>query len=195
MVAYGTMILAALLLLIGGVSMLTTQPAKNAMVGLMCLWGLLVSCNSPCVTTHQSQSELLTVAQFQLMLGAPAYAVGGETPTPRLRQKTYAINQMCGTAMGTMYTMVTPLLINPGNANLGGKVAFVFFGPSLPTAIFLYFCFPEMKGRSYLELEEMFQNKVPARQFKNYVCNINVVDTGDGQKVAFIESERKGLET
>ncbi len=169
MVAYGTMILAALLLLIGGISMLTSQDAKNAMVALMCIWGLL----------------------FQLMLGAPAYAVGGETPTPRLRQKTYAINQMCGTAMGTMYTMVTPILINPGNANLGGKVAFVFFGPSLPTAIFLYFCFPEMKGRNYLELEEMFQNKVPARQFRNYVCNVDVVEGDKGEKIAVVEGEHR----
>ena len=171
MIAYGTMILAALLLLIGGISMLTSQEAKNAMVALMCLWGLL----------------------FQLMLGAPAYAVGGETPTPRLRQKTYAINQMLGTAVGTMYVMVTPLLVNPGNANLGGKVAFVFFGPAFPTAIFLYFYFPEMKGRSYLELEEMFQKKVPARKFKKHVCNIDVVEDTKEEKGTIVESERRSV--
>ncbi|KAL2203661.1 maltose permease [Sarocladium strictum] len=172
MVAYGTMALAALLLMIGGISMLTSQAGKNAMVALMCLWGLL----------------------FQLLLGAPAYAVGGETPTPRLRQKTYSINQMIGTAIGTMYTMVTPLLINPGNANLGGKVAFIFFAPSLPTAIYHYFCFPEMKGRNYLELEEMFQRKVPARQFRNYNLNVEVLETNDGEKVAVVEKETKDVE-
>jgi hypothetical protein len=63
-----------------------------------------------------------------------------------------------------------PYLINPGNANLGGKITFVFFAFSVPMCVYLYFCFPEMKGRTYLELEEMFQNRVPARKFKYYVC-------------------------
>ena len=36
--------------------------------------------------------------------------------------------------------------------------------------MYLYFCLPEMKGRTYLELQEMFQNRVPARKFKGYRC-------------------------
>jgi hypothetical protein len=31
-----------------------------------------------------------------------------------------------------------------------------------------------MKGRSYLELEEMFQKRIPARQFKNYISDAHV---------------------
>lgn len=27
-----------------------------------------------------------------------------------------------------------------------------------------------MKGRTYLELQEMFQNRVPARKFRTYQC-------------------------
>ncbi|KAF7589223.1 hypothetical protein BBP40_004565 [Aspergillus hancockii] len=36
---------------------------------------------------------------YQGTLVAVAYAVGGETPTPRLRQKTHAINIMSATAV------------------------------------------------------------------------------------------------
>jgi MFS transporter, SP family, general alpha glucoside:H+ symporter len=63
-----------------------------------------------------------------------------------------------------------PYLINTDKANLGGKICFVFFAPSFFMCIFLYLYLPESKGRNYAELEEMFQAKVPAREFKNYVC-------------------------
>jgi SP family general alpha glucoside:H+ symporter-like MFS transporter len=103
-----------------------------------------------------------------------AYAVGGETPTARLRQKTYSINVMSNMAASCLVTQLVPILINPSNANLGAKVAFVFFAPSVPSSIYMYFCFPEMKGRSYLELETMFQRGSPARSFSNFKCEIEV---------------------
>lgn len=37
--------------------------------------------------------------------------------------------------------------------------------------VYLYFCLPEMKGRNYLELQEMFQKGVPAGKFKTYKCD------------------------
>lgn len=40
-----------------------------------------------------------------------------------------------------------------------------------------------MKGRSYLELEEMFQSKLPARKFKAYECDVKIVTREDGEKV------------
>lgn len=63
-----------------------------------------------------------------------------------------------------------PYLINPDEANLGGKIAFVFFTPSVPMCIYLFYSLPEMKGRTYLEIQEMFTNGVPARKFKTYQC-------------------------
>lgn len=93
---------------------------------------------------------------------------------------------MCNTSAATLVGMVLPILINPGQANLGGKVAFVFFAASLPFAVYFYFCLPEMKGRSYLELEDMFQKKVLARQFKNYRVEMEFIPGEDGEKAAVI---------
>lgn len=109
--------------------------------------------------------------QYQATLGAVAYAIGGETPSPSHRQKTYSINIMSATVISCAVLQAMPYLINPDQANLGGKICFVFFGPSVLMCFYLYFCLPEMKGRNYLELEEMFQKKVPARRFKDFVCN------------------------
>ncbi|KAK1623825.1 maltose permease [Colletotrichum phormii] len=152
-------------ILIGGLGVpKTNQSALTAMVALMALWGFI----------------------FQLSIGASGYAVGGETESPRLRQKTYFINVMSNTAAACLVTQLMPFLINPSNANLGGKVAFVFFGPSLLCSIYLYFCFPEMKGRSYLELENMFQKRLPTRAFKNYHSEIETVEVDDGENVAVV---------
>lgn len=172
MIVYGTFAITALLLIIGGLgTMEDNQTALKAVVGFMSFWGFL----------------------FQLTLGAVAYAVGGETPTARLRQKTYSINVMSNTAAACLVTQLVPILVNPGDANLGAKVAFVFFAPSVFLSIYLFFCFPEMKGRSYLELEDMFQKRLPARAFKSYHCEVVVVsateDGGTEKAVAVIHDE------
>lgn len=38
--------------------------------------------------------------------------------------------------------------------------------------IYLYFCLPEMKGRNYIEIQELFDEKALARQAKNYQRNL-----------------------
>jgi hypothetical protein len=95
---------------------------------------------------------------------------------------------MVTTAAGAMVSQVLPYLINPTSANLGGKVAFVFFGLSLPLCFYFFFCLPEMKGRSYLELEELFRLEVPARKFKDYKV-VAVVDTSDGKSPVEVRVE------
>ncbi|KAJ0269148.1 hypothetical protein Brms1b_013224 [Colletotrichum noveboracense] len=165
LIVWGIVSMSALLLLIGGLSVIeNNQQALAAVVAFMALWGFL----------------------YQLSIGAVAFAVGGETPSPRLRQKTYSITIMSNTSAGCLVTQLIPFLINPSNTNLGGKVAFVFFAPSLICSVYLFFCFPEMKGRSYLELEDMFQKGVPARKFKDYKCEVETVEGKDGEKVAVV---------
>ncbi len=96
---------------------------------------------------------------------------------------------MSATAVSCAVLQIMPYLINTDKANLGGKICFVFFGPSVPMCVYLYFCLPEMKGRNYVELEEMFQNRVPARKFRGYVCQ-SAYDLTEAVK----ESEVKGAQ-
>jgi MFS family permease len=168
LITYGSMVLTTLLLIIGCISVPKgNQSAKNAMVALMAIWGFL----------------------YQLTIGAISFAVGGETPTLRLRQKTYSLNVMSNTAAGCLVGMVLPILINPGQANLGGKVSFVFFAPSVFFCVYFFFCLPEMKGRSFLELEEMFQKEVPAREFKTYRTEAETVGVRQLKKVVEAKGE------
>jgi hypothetical protein len=83
---------------------------------------------------------------------------------------------MVSTAFSCLVSQVMPYLINTDQANLGGKVCFVFFGLSVPMCVYLYFCLPELKGRNYAEVQEMFENRVPARKFKSYVAEVALVN-------------------
>ncbi|KAH8686459.1 maltose permease [Ilyonectria robusta] len=160
MIVGGYTIMSGLLLVIGGISTIGTSPSLLAQVALMCVWGFL----------------------YQATLGAVAYAIGGETASVRLRQKTYSINIMVATAFSCLITQVMPYLLNTDQANLGGKISFVFFGLSVPVLIYLYFCLPELKGRNYAEVQEMFENKVPARKFKTYKCDSALLEHSETKK-------------
>ncbi|KAI8258704.1 General alpha-glucoside permease [Colletotrichum sp. SAR11_239] len=161
----GVCTMTAILLLIGGISTIGTQTSLSATVAFMVIWGYL----------------------YQATLGAVAYSVGGETASVQLRQKTYSINIMCSTAASCLVQQVMPYLINTDQLNLGGKVCFIFFGLSLPMCVWLYFYFPEMKGRNYAEIQEMFSNNVPARKFKTYVCEVSA--GGQAQEKKLQEEE------
>ncbi|OQE25347.1 hypothetical protein PENSTE_c006G09328 [Penicillium steckii] len=157
MIVGGMFIMTGLLLVIGGISTIGSDSALKATVAFMTVWGFL----------------------YQATLGAVSYAVGGETPSPLLRQKTYSINIMSATAFSCAVLQILPYLLNTDEANLGGKVCFIFFGLSLPMCVYLYFCLPELKGRTVAEIQEMFQDGVKARKFKDYVCqNENVAVVG-----------------
>lgn len=65
-----------------------------------------------------------------------------------------------------MYTTVT----NPAQeANLGGKCGYVWGATGFVCFVLAYFYLPEMKNRSYREIDILFHRKVPARQWKKTV--------------------------
>lgn len=68
-----------------------------------------------------------------------------------------------------LFSFSTPYLLNAPYANLKSKVGFIFGGLAICSFLFAYFCVPEMKGRSLEDINEMFDKKVPTRQFRNYI--------------------------
>jgi len=41
-----------------------------------------------------------------------------------------------------------------------------------PTVIILYFFYPETMGRTYWELDELYERRIPARHFKKTATNV-----------------------
>lgn len=111
---------------------------------------------------------------YNVSIGATAYTCLTETAAARLRVKTIAIGLAVSNCFGLMWAFVLPYMFNPDEANMGGKVGFVFGGLCVPCIVFLWWYQPETKGRSYEELDEMFMKKIPARQFGSYVTNVQM---------------------
>lgn len=95
---------------------------------------------------------------------------------------------MVSTAASCVVSQVMPYLINTDQANLGGKVCFIFFGLSLPVCAWLYFNLPELKGRNYAEIQEMFNRNVPSRQFRNYKVDMDELTVEEKQQVVHKEA-------
>jgi SP family general alpha glucoside:H+ symporter-like MFS transporter len=101
-------------------------------------------------------------------LGAwPAgYAIVGETSSLQLRSLTQGLASIAEKGFSITLAIVLPMLFSRDKAALGAKTAFVFCGTSVIGAVLSWLFVPEMKGRSAIEIDQMFEMKLPARQFK-----------------------------
>lgn len=65
-------------------------------------------------------------------------------------------------------TVAIPYMINPAEANLQGKLGFFFGGLAGLCLVWSFFRVPETRGRTYEELDLLFDWGVPARKFAGY---------------------------
>lgn len=90
---------------------------------------------------------------------------------------------------------VMPYLLEAPYANLGSKVGFIFGSTAICATIFAYFCVPECRGKTLEEVDQLFLDRVPIRQFGKTAAAIpDVHDTlsvqGKVDAVNVVESER-----
>ena len=57
-------------------------------------------------------------------------------------------------------------MVNPDQANMGGKIAFIFFALLVLADIFVFMFYPETKDRSFEEIDELFARGVNPRRFE-----------------------------
>lgn len=67
-----------------------------------------------------------------------------------------------------------PYLLNAPYANLQSKVGFIFGSLAFCAVIFVYFCIPECSGRSFQEIDNLFEAGVSVRKFKSYELESDV---------------------
>jgi hypothetical protein len=58
--------------------------------------------------------------------------------------------------------------VNPDEANLKGKVGFVFGGLGAIGTAWAFMYVPELKGRTFEEIDRMFFARVPPRKMGNH---------------------------
>ena len=98
-------------------------------------------------------------------VGAVGWAIVGEISSSRLRAKTTSIAALSSSLFNMIWSISIPYLVNKENADLGPKSALLFLGFGAFLTGICYLCLPESKGRSFAELDALFEAHTPARKF------------------------------
>ncbi|KAH7139986.1 general substrate transporter [Dactylonectria estremocensis] len=116
------------------------------------------------------QSALTVVYSFVyfLTIGAVAFVLLGEVSSLALRARTTALATATQAIFGIIMFFAVPYMVNPDAGNLKGKVGFVFGGLSAFASVGCFFYIPELRGRTYSEIDAMFTHRVPPRQMGTY---------------------------
>ncbi|KAH8724187.1 maltose permease [Phaeosphaeriaceae sp. PMI808] len=143
----GMFALTTLLLLIGIMDVIPTNGAKWVQASLTVIYAFV----------------------YFLTIGAIAFVLLGETSSTALRAPTMAFATATQAVMGIAMNVAIPYMVNPDEANLKGKVGFVFGGLALFGTIGSYVFIPELKGRTFKDIDTMFSRHVPPRKMGSYV--------------------------
>lgn len=136
-----------------GIGAIGTQSAKNAfqlnttqsnaIIALSCIW----------------------MAVYSMGVAPLGYAYASDTSTAVLRAKTTAYANAIVSCFALLFSYCTPLMLSAQDANWGGQVGYFYGCLAAINVVLFYFTIPETRGRSFIELDEMFDNRVATRKF------------------------------
>ncbi|EHK21557.1 uncharacterized protein TRIVIDRAFT_91290 [Trichoderma virens Gv29-8] len=91
-----------------------------------------------------------------------------EIATPKLRSHTMAYTVACAQTTAVITTFAVPQLTDASAAGLGAKTYLVFAGCMACVIVWSFFLMPETKGRTYAEIDEMYDKKVPMWRWSSF---------------------------
>lgn len=104
-----------------------------------------------------------TLSFYSISLLMPA-----EIPTERLRNATMTHAIGFGQLTAILTTLVMPLITAEDAGNLGAKTYLIFAGLMLLILIAAAVLLPETKGRTALEIDELYARRIPAWRWKGF---------------------------
>ena len=127
------------------------------------------------VSTNYAQACLGVIISFVFAgsLGPISYSIIAETSSIRLRPLSTGVGRAAYYVAEIPMIYLASQMLNPTGWNMAGKCGYVWGGTAFVCLVSAYFGLPEMKGRSYRELDILFKRKVSARKFKSTVIAVN----------------------
>ncbi|OQE31443.1 hypothetical protein PENSTE_c001G02148 [Penicillium steckii] len=172
----------------------------------LCLYGLCGLCAMLLVMgflglvpdSHRDQASMATGSLmliwalfYQLTVGTVCYSIVAELSTRRLQIKTVVLGRCLYNIVAVVCGVLTPYMLNPGAWNWGNYAGFFWGGICFLCIIYTYFRVPEPMGRSFAELDMLFEQKTSARKFADTHVDVfgehvetEVVDNYREQKTA-----------
>ncbi|KAF5661200.1 mfs sp general alpha glucoside:h+ symporter [Fusarium heterosporum] len=131
-----------------------------------------VGATSTAKSNAQASLGLMISVLFTLGPAPASWVIIGETSSIRLRPLTTGIGRGAYYIINIPCIFLSSWMLNPTGANLGGKCGYVWAGTGAFCLACAYIWLPEMKNRSYREIDILFKRKVPARKWKKTVVDI-----------------------
>ena len=152
-------------------------PRRKGLVGggvILMFWSVIIAGTSMASTANTAAITALLAFMitwsmlYTATVGCYGWAVAQETSAQATRPKTISFVLVCQQLTALMLSSVFPYFINPDELKWGGKVMFLFVGAEFFIMVLLYFFQPETKNRSNVDIETLYENKIPARKFKDF---------------------------
>lgn len=142
---YGQCILFVLLVAIGGTAFAGRNniPAQWAIGSMLLVYTFFYDCT----------------------VGPVCYSLVSEMSSTRLRTKSVVFARNMYNIASIATNIITPRMLNPSAFNWGAKSGFFFAGTCGLCIIWTYFRLPEPKGRTFGELDVLFERRISARKF------------------------------
>lgn len=143
---------------------------------LLLVIGILGCFHSSAVSWAIGSLLLVFTFVYDLGVGPICYCLVTEIPSTTTRTKTVILARNLYNVAGIVNAVITPYMLNPTAWNWKAKTGFFWFGFAAFSALYCWFELPETKGRTFAELDLLFENHVPARKFKT--TEVEVFDVG-----------------
>ncbi|KAK7052770.1 MFS general substrate transporter [Favolaschia claudopus] len=168
---YGLIGLCIILLVLGFLALVPAShrdQAANATGSLMLVWAVI----------------------YQLTVGTVCYSLVGELSSRRLSIKTVVLGRNLYNVVGIICSVLTPYMLNPGSWNWSNYTGFFWGGICFLCIIYTYYRVPEPQGRSFAELDLLFEKGVSARKFAT--TKVDVFDDVHSETTYEADANEKG---
>jgi SP family general alpha glucoside:H+ symporter-like MFS transporter len=109
---------------------------------------------------------------YDATLGPICYSLVSEIPSTRLRSKTIVLARNCYNISGIITNVITPRMLNPTAWGWGAKAGFFWAGTAVVGILWSWWRLPEPKGRTFGEMDELFERRINARRFEGYFARM-----------------------
>lgn len=133
--------------------------------------------------------SVLYIVAYNSMVAPYSWLSGGELSSQRLRSHTFGTATAMGFFFAWLTTFTAPYFINPDSLNWGPKYGYIWAGSSAVAALWVFFFLPEVKDRTLEEINEMFEARVPAREFHTYRCTGSHAVLGGKAQAEYVEAQ------
>jgi Sugar (and other) transporter len=103
---------------------------------------------------------------YQSTIGSVAWPIVTEVSKSSLRSHTQSLATITNGIVGAISGVCLPFAVNPDRGNMGGKVGFVYGTLLGLSCIGVWMYYPETKGRTFAEIDRLFEMRVAPRDFQ-----------------------------